>query len=95
MAPCARNSSTVVTPPSSPYGLSSVNRSPVKSWSPLIGTPRTMFAHATPHSSAARKLDTTVAHSHAERQRGLSDLPQNSNETPRTISATRIRKSAM
>ena len=57
-----------------------------------IGTPWTMFAQPTPHSSAATKLPTTVAHSHVARQRGESSLPQNSNETPRTISATRIRK---
>ncbi len=61
----------------------------------LIGTPRTMFAQATPNSRLARNEPMTVAHSHVARHAGRSSLAQNSNDTPRMISANSTRKSAM
>ena len=59
-----------------------------------IGTPLTKFAHATPNSNAAAPDAIAIAHSHVERHRADGTLPQNSNDTPRTISAARMRNSA-
>ena len=59
--PWVTNRSSVVRPPRSPNGLSSVTRLPVNCLSASIGTPWTMLAKATPHSSAGRKLPIATA----------------------------------
>ena len=85
--PCAQNSSNVVTPPSSAYGLMSVQNVPAYSPSAVSGIPCAMFAHATPSRTAGRMLPTTIAHSHAFFQRASSSLCQNSMPTLRTMIA--------
>jgi hypothetical protein len=52
-----------------------------------IGTPRTTFPTATPYSSAATRLPRPKQRSQTRRQRGEFDLPRNSNEAARAISA--------
>jgi len=59
-----------------------------------MGTPRTRFAIATPHSSAGTALPTKMPQSQSRRQRGLLSLLRNSNATPRIISATSMSSSA-
>ena len=52
------------------------------------------FAQATPNSSAAAPLAIASAHSQMLRQRAEGTLPQNSNDTPRTIRAANTKNSA-
>ena len=59
-----------------------------------MGTPLTMLANPTPHSSAGSSDPQKMHWSHTAFQRGSSLLRRNSNATPRTMSATRMRNSA-
>lgn len=61
MAPCKVNRDSVVSPPSSAYGLSRSSRLAVTMWSASIGTPRTMLAKATPHRRAGTALPQKIA----------------------------------
>ena len=76
IAPWVRNSATVVSPPSSPTGLSSVKRLPVYSFAALIGSPITTFVSATPHSRAGTAEPAKMATSQRLRQAGSSTLPR-------------------
>ena len=88
------NSVRVVSPPISAYGLRRLKNPPSYRLLPnspcFMGTPRTMFANATPHSSAGRKEPTTIAASQRLRQVRLERLLRYSKATPRMISATRM-----
>src|SRR5690554_798142 len=92
-APWVRNRPRVVAPPSNAYGLSRSSRSPAYSPLASTGTPRTMLANATPHSTAGTSDPATSAQSHRARQAGSSRLPRYSKATPRTINAIRITSS--
>jgi hypothetical protein len=67
VAPCRANSDSVARPPSSAYGLSRVSSVPVYWWCSSSGTPCTMFANATPHSSAGTVEPPTIARSQLRR----------------------------
>ena len=95
MIRAATTTLAVVMPPSTPNGLSSVNRLPVKSPPSLIGTPRTMFANATPQSTAGTHDPAAIARSQLRRHRSLSILPRYSNATPRKISAMSMKPIGM
>ena len=93
-APWVTNSGSVVRPPSSPYGLSSVNRLPVNSLSASIGTPGDDVREGdAPQQRRHERADGDRA-SQRGRQAASSRLPRYSKATPRTISATRIRNRA-
>ena len=57
------------------------------------GTPRTIFANATPQRSAGKKLAITIALSHRFRQFVSPYLLRYSKATPRIISAINIKNS--
>src|SRR5665647_930495 len=76
IAPWVRKSATVVSPPSSPTGLRSVNRLPVYSLSALMGRPITTFVSATPQSRAGTAEPRKMATSQRLRQVGSSTLPR-------------------
>src|SRR5664280_494168 len=76
IAPWVKKSATVVSPPSSPTGLSSVNRLPVYSLAALIGRPITTLVSATPHSRAGIAEPTKMATSQRLRQVGSFTLPR-------------------
>jgi len=63
---------------------------PVKSSLPLIATPATIFAKATPHRSAGSAEPKKMAQSQVRRQVALSRLlPVLEGDRPRRIRATR------
>ncbi len=92
--PWVRNSSSVVMPMISANGLSRVKKLPVNSCCASIGTPRTMFPNATPHSSASSQEVIRIDQSQRARHTSECPLPRYSNATPRTIRQTRISSSA-
>ncbi len=95
-APWVRKIATNVSPPSSENGLSRLKNPPSYStlpFSSLSGTPRTMLANATPHSSAGIAEPTTMAASQRARHEPPERLLRYSKATPRRISPTRMRNS--
>ena len=92
-APCRVKSASVVTPPSSAYGLRKVQKLPVKCSAAFSGMPRTMLPNATPHSRAGTSEPRKIATSQRPRHPAPSRLPRYSNATPRMISATRMSSS--
>jgi len=96
IAPCVMNTESVTNPPNNPYGLSRLKKPPVYSitlFCTSSGTPRTMLAKATPHSSAGTKLEITIALSQRARHFASPYLLRYSIATPRTISAIKIKNS--
>ena len=76
-------------PANTEYGLSRSQKFPVNSWLESIGKPWSRSARAIPSSSGASRLPAAWSQPQFRFHAAPSRLPRNSNETPRTISATK------
>ncbi|MPN25788.1 hypothetical protein SDC9_173203 [bioreactor metagenome] len=95
-APWLRNSATKVTPPSSANGVNRPKKLPAvwcTVWVASIGRPRTKLANATPKTSAATYEAPMRQRSQPRFHAASLRWWRYSKETPRRISASRMRNS--
>ena len=94
VAPCARNTVRLASPPTIATGARRPPKLPRYRPAEESGSPCTRLVKARPQPKAGTRLVTASATSQPARHRALSRLPRNSKLTPRTISATSTMNSA-